>query len=68
MVHSKAEEADTVEIMVVGVEDVEIRDAQEEKGEFMAGTEKVVAVVVDVAEVMIHHMPPPIYYLQSGMP
>ncbi len=68
MVHTKAEEAETVEIMVVGVDGVEIRDAQEEEGEFMADTEEVVAVVVDAAEVMIHHIPPPIYHLQSGMP
>ena len=68
MVHSKAEEADMVEIMVVAEEDVHIRDAQVEEVGFMADTEEVVAAVVDAAEVMIHHMPPPIYHLQSGMP
>jgi hypothetical protein len=68
MAHIKAKEVNTVPITVVGVEDVKIRDAQEEEGESMGDTEKVVAVVVDVVEVMIHHRPPPLYHLQSGTP
>jgi len=64
LAHIKAKEVNTVPITVVGVEDVKIRDAQEEEGDSMGDTEKVVAVV----EVMIHHRPPPLYHLQSGTP